>query len=212
MLNAVLHTTEDQVKMTSQTWHAGVLGRGYDAVIFDCDGTLVDSTDAHFASFVAAAADQGFVFDRDWYLARTGLDRVSLFEQFANEHADEFDIAKAINQSIATFVQTAHRVTAIAPTQRLVEQLGTNHALAVGTNAEPVVARASLHATGLFEHFDHIVAKTEGLAPKPAPDIFDAARRLLGTESAKTLVVEDSIQGVTAAKHAGMDVIEILAR
>jgi beta-phosphoglucomutase-like phosphatase (HAD superfamily) len=46
-------------------------------VIFDCDGTLVDSSDLHLRSFQSALRAQGHDMDRDWYHARTGLDRLS---------------------------------------------------------------------------------------------------------------------------------------
>ncbi len=212
MLKAVLHTANGKINLTSQSWHGVIVERGYDAFIFDCDGTLVESAEAHFASFAAAASAQGFEFERDWYLARTGLDRVSLFRDFAQMKGDAFDIAAAVTKSISIFIETSQRVRSIPETKTLVEALATDHPLAVGTNAEDDVARASLRATGMLDCFDHVVSISNGLLPKPSPDIFTTAQQLMGVPLAQTLVIEDAVQGVTAAKLAGMDVIEIAHR
>ena len=209
MIDAVLHTSDGVINLTSETWQNDILERGYKAFIFDCDGTLVESADVHFASFFKAAGEQGHDLDRDWYLARTGLDRISLFQEFAETVDGDFNIGVAVSRSIGFFIEISSRVTSIAEVESLVNYLGQSYPLAVGTNAEREVAEASLRASGLLHHFDHIVAVTDGLKPKPSPEIFAKASDLLGLPRAQTLVVEDSKQGVAAAKGAGMDVIEI---
>jgi len=209
MIRATLHTAAGNAEITSDTWLNDVLKKGYQAFIFDCDGTLVESANVHFTSFAKAAEDQGYQLDRDWYFARTGLDRRSLFQEFAGECARGFDIEAAAENSISRFVEISDRVMAIPETETLVRQLGLTFPLAVGTNAERQVAEASLRATGLIDCFDHIVAITDNLKPKPSPEIFAKAAEMLGVPRMQNLVIEDSIQGVTAAKAAGLDVIEI---
>ena len=208
MITATLHTDDGTTAITSETWLGVIQDRGYTAFIFDCDGTLVESADVHFTSFFKAAAEQGHVLEREWYLARTGLDRISLFHEFAKS-AVAFDIDDAVARSITLFIDISDRVTAIPEIESLVKTLGLTAPLAVGTNAEKHVAHASLQATGLLSHFDEIVAVTDGLAPKPSPEIFSRAADLLGAPRPRTLVIEDSVQGVAAARSAGMDVIEI---
>lgn len=195
--------------MSCATWHQDLVQRGYTAFIFDCDGTLVESADVHFAAFEAAASEQGFTLDRDWYLARTGLDRQTLFQEFAIMVEREFNVESAVSRSISNFIALSARVKPIAETETLVRMLSPEFPLAVGTNAEKSVAEASLRATELFPHFNHIVAISDGHAPKPAPDIFSHAATLLGAPPDKTLVIEDSEQGVLAAQRAGLDVIEL---
>lgn len=208
MISAKLHTEDTITEVSSATWLSVFEERGYTAFIFDCDGTLVESADVHFASFAQAASEQGHVLERDWYLERTGLDRISLFQAFAKS-VDTFDVGSAASRSIALFSEISDKVVPIPETKALVEHLAKAHPLAVGTNAEEDVARASLRAAELLHHFDHIVAVTDGLKPKPSPEIFARAAALLGTPTARTLVIEDSVQGVQAAKAAGLDAIQI---
>ena len=209
MITARLHTTEEILDLTSETWKDEILRRGYRAFIFDCDGTLVESAAVHFQSFQQAAAEQGQTLERDWYLERTGLDRLSLFQEFSNTK-HPLDIERACKHSIELFVAMSDQVTAIADTRQLVDDLSNIGPMAVGTNAEKTVAEASLQATGLRKYFDHIVAISDGLPPKPAPDIFQRAAKLLEFDS-DVLVLEDSVQGVAAAKAGGFDVVELLS-
>lgn len=146
--------------------------------------------------------------DRDWYFVRTGLDRASLFADFASEV--ELDVALAVQDSIAAFVLNAEAVSPIMETAKLLKVLEPSFPIAVGTNAETAVARASLQATGLIHYFDQIVSISDHLPPKPAPDIFLKARDHLGFPAANTLAFEDSDEGVRAALAANLDVIQLV--
>ncbi len=210
MITALLHTDGDEVlEITSDTWRNVISQRGYRAFIFDCDGTLVESSEVHFQSFSQAISEQGQALDREWYLERTGLDRVSLFKEFSAV-MQPLDIELACKRSIEAFVAISDKVVAIQDTKRLVEALSKVGPMAVGTNAERPVAEASLQATGLRDYFDHIVAISDGLPPKPAPDIFLRAANLLLSDHG-VLVIEDSVQGVAAAKAGDFDVIQLLS-
>lgn len=179
-------------------------------MIFDCDGTLVQSSEAHFQSFQAAVRAQGQDMQRDWYCARTGLDRQSLFAAFAGDVSRELDVALAIEQSIQEFIALSSSVTAIDETAELVRALSPSYPMALGTNAEYEVATASLRATDLLEYFDNIVSISDGIAAKPAPDIFLRATENLGFLATETLVFEDSSEGVRAALEAGLDVFQLM--
>lgn len=193
----------------SKNWHSEVIAGGYRAVIFDCDGTLVNSSEAHFQSFRAAVRAQGHNLDRSWYEERTGLDRRSLLSAFAAETSGKLDVPLAIQQSIDAFIGSSKRVFPIHETMKLVHGLHPSHPMAVGTNAEVEVATASLCAVNLFDYFETIVSISDGLPAKPAPDIFIQAMQRLGVSAAQTLIFEDSEEGIRAAITAGSDAIQV---
>jgi beta-phosphoglucomutase-like phosphatase (HAD superfamily) len=209
-MDSIFYSRGGQRHVSSENWHSEIIAGDYRAILFDCDGTLVDSSDAHFQSFQYAARAQGFDLDRNWYALRTGLDRLSLLTAFSEEMSGAMDIALAAQQSIDAFISKTTTVSPIEETNRLLRALDRTYPMAVGTNAEIEVATASLKAVGLLDYFGAIASVSDGLPAKPAPDIFVHAAKRLGVPAAMTLVFEDSKEGVSAAIAAGSDVLQII--
>lgn len=212
MRHSIFHRAGTTHEMTSDTWLQLVMDGGYEAVIFDCDGTLVESSETHFLAFQSAVNAQGYAMERAFYDSRTGLDRHSILASFSEDISAPVDIPLAVQDSIAAFIRGSTNVTPICETVDLVRQLRPNFKLAVATNSEGEVANASLTQVGLQDHFDHIVSISSALPPKPAPDLFIAAAKAMLTDGAKTLVFEDSREGVQAGRRAGMDVVQVKPR
>jgi beta-phosphoglucomutase-like phosphatase (HAD superfamily) len=210
MRHSIFHHAGTTRELTSDAWLQLISDGSYQAVIFDCDGTLVESGEAHCQAFQTAVGTQGCTMERAWYDARTGLDRKSILAAFAKTIDGPFDVGSAVSASITAFILGSSAVLPILETTTLAKTLRPTHKLAVVTNSEKDVAAASLCATGLQTHFDHVVTISDGLPPKPAPDLFIAAAKRLNTSATKTLVLEDSKEGVQAAIQAGMDVLQVL--
>jgi HAD superfamily hydrolase (TIGR01509 family) len=209
IIDSILFAAGTQRNVAPQDWYSEIVAGGYQAVIFDCDGTLVESSEAHFQSFRAAIRAQGHDIAESWYAQRTGLDRRSLLTAFASSISGTFDVNAASQASIEAFTNLTAKVSPIAETVTLVQKIWQSRPMAVGTNAEAEVAKASLQATNLLGYFDFIVSVSDGHAAKPAPDIFNDARRRIGFPAARTLVFEDSAEGVRAALAAGLDAIQV---
>lgn len=209
MLTGVLHQADGQSDLSCDSWERHVLESGYAAVIFDCDGTLIDSEEAHFSSFAQAVEDQGHVLERIWYNERTGLDRLSLLQTFRDTVAPDLDVMRAVDESIRNFITSGPPVALVPETATLVAKLKGRLPIAVSTNAERSIVTASLKAVDLIGAFDAITCTSDDVRPKPAPDLFLLAAERLKTDPLRTLVFEDSAQGIAAARAAGMDVIAV---
>lgn len=208
IIGATLHAGDRVRSVAVQDWLAAFEGLAVKAVIFDCDGTLVHSAEAHFRAMQDAAAAQGYVMANDWYRLRTGLDRASLFDEFKTVAGPSFDVERGIRDSIAAFALHTALIQPVPETAALVADLRRRgYPIAVGTNAETSIARTSLSAMGLGDSFAAIVSISDNLPPKPDPAIFQEAARRLGKAPAQCLVVEDSRQGLAAARAAGMSVL-----
>lgn len=191
MRDSYLYSHGTRRAITSDCWAAEISAGGYRALIFDCDGTLVDSANAHLRSLQSAVRAQGYEIHHDWYHARTGLDRQSTFQEFNKKTLGPLDIAAASQHSIDHFIANSAAVLPISETTQLLDLLKGQCRMAVGTNAEIEVAQASLKACGLLHYFEHMSSVSQGLRPKPAPDIFRDAAERLGSPYSQTLVFED---------------------
>ena len=209
-MNSVLHHKGIVQQLNSDGWLKTIEAEGFATVIFDCDGTLVESSDAHMQCMQAAARDQGFEMPSAWYLARTGLDRQSLFREFAGYVERPFDIGLAQDRSIALYSKFTGLVRPLEEPVALAKALRHRDIpLAVVTNAERAVAQQSLERVGILHLFEHLVSISDGVRAKPAPDMFDLAATKLSVAPGEILVFEDSSQGMSAAIAAGMSVIQL---
>ena len=180
------------------------------AVIFDCDGVLVDSEILALEVELAILAEQGLQFEREDYVTRfMGLSHQSFHDEIDREA--QARLGRPISDVIRDELATRLRQTMIA---RLTEVPGAGAAVA-GTGLLKAVASSStreglerkLRQVGLWDYFEpHVYSADHVAQAKPAPDLFLHAARALGVDPGECLVLEDSVNGVIAAKRAGMRV------
>lgn len=211
-MQSTLRMEGQSTLLNSEGWLDMIAAEAFDAVIFDCDGTLIDSSDVHFQCMCAGTQEQGHEMSADWYAARNGLDRMSLLEAFRNSFDSTFDVDRACRTSIAHCDKAVHLARPIGETINLAKTLGDRAMpLAVATNAEREVCERLLDTVNIRELFDTVVCISDKVPPKPSPAIFQLAATRLGHPNGKVLIIEDSLQGVQAAQLAGMPVIELSA-
>lgn len=181
----------------------------FSALIFDCDGTLVNTAPAHFHAIRQALAPQGHLMEEAWYMQRTGLTPDALLDQQEAETArlgkrlslDRAAVFASYNQHFHSGLHLLREVEAVAATAR---EWHGRVPMTVASNGRLANVEASLRSTGLLALFDHIVSADEVAHGKPAPDVFLEAARRMGVAAASCVVLEDSDEGLTAAHAAGM--------
>lgn len=177
------------------------------AIIFDCDGVLVDSEAIALEAELAALAQHGMQYDPIAYRRRfLGTAEAAFFAML-----DEDAAARAITLP-ATFRSDLRRRIRDAFEERLNEVPGAARAIACVTQAKAVASSSStaglerkLKKTALWDAFaPHVYSADLVARGKPAPDIFLHAAAALGVAPSACVVVEDSVNGVIAARAAGM--------
>ena len=178
------------------------------AVLFDCDGVLVDSEVISLEVEIAMLGELGLVFERDDYLTRfMGL------STDAYHAAIDAEGRKQLGRPVSAVIRQSDRLRQ-EMAARLTEVPGTTQAIAAVTLPKAIASSGSLEGlrrpvtrTGLWDLFaPHIYSADHVREAKPAPDIFLYAAKALRVDPENCLVIEDSIHGVAAALAAGMTV------
>jgi len=186
---------------------------GFEAVIFDCDGTLVHSMPAHFEAWCEALAFHGAggIFKEDVFYAMGGRPTKDIVVEINDEYGLKLDPEKVAFAKREAFLRKLDQLELIEEVAEFAESLRGKVPMAIATGGTRLVIEKTLQAVGVSDLFEEVVTADDVKIGKPAPDIFLKAAQLLGVKPEKCLVLEDAPAGVMAAQLAGMTVISIPA-
>jgi HAD superfamily hydrolase (TIGR01509 family) len=184
-----------------------------DTVLFDMDGVLIDATEWHYDALNEALEIFGFEIGREEHLARfNGMTTRKKLEILSLENG----LPRELHEIISEVKQD--RTLRIAarkcfPTAAHLILLSTlkNKGMKVGvvTNSIRMTTEFMLQYSGVSKFLDVLVTNEDVVQPKPAPDGYLLAMKTLGSNPTHTVVVEDGMHGVQAAKAAGARVVEV---
>lgn len=181
------------------------------AVLFDLDGTLIDSEPRHAAAFEEVFAellpDKPHGLDLSSYIGKSDqavwLDFIS-----AHQPMQSLPVLTALKQErVIELFRRDEPIFAGVP--ELVGALAARYPLAVASGSVHAVIREALALKGLARNFRAVASVEDVEHTKPAPDIFLWAARLLGVDPKDCWVIEDSHPGIQAGLAAGARVIAI---
>ena len=188
----------------------GTVARVVSAIIFDCDGVLVDSEVLAQEVETQLLADVGLHYDRrEFNLRFMGASESAFWDGI--EADGQARLGRSITAELRGPMQ--ERVRA-AFKERLAAIAGAHEAVgavrqrkAVASSSTTKALRIKLQMVGLWDLFDpHIYSADHVTHAKPAPDLFLYAASALAAAPSACLVIEDSVNGVRAARAAGMRV------
>ncbi|MGK9477202.1 HAD family hydrolase [Melioribacter sp. OK-6-Me] len=179
------------------------------ALLFDCDGTLVDSMPLHLKAWEYAINLFGYEFDYNFFFSKRGMPSEEIIKLYNNYFGTDIDPEKIVNVKNEFFKRYADSIKPIAPVASIVYEYYNKLPMAVVSGGSKENVMQSLAVTGLDKYFDLIVTADDNLKHKPAPDMFLYAAEKLKTEPEYCVVYEDGDFGVEAAKKAGMMIVDI---
>ena len=183
------------------------------AVLFDLDGTLVDTERESAEAMARALAGHGVACDQDDRDFIIGRSWVAIYDRLRERYAhlrwsrDELIAATAAARE-GVFAELG--ITVLPGAREAVARFAA-YPRALVTGSSRVEAAQALAALGLAGLFDPVIAAEDVERSKPYPDGYLAAARALGVDPRDCLVVEDSLAGIAAGLAAGCAVIGVRA-
>ena len=188
------------------------------AVIFDLDGTLVDSYDAHYEAWRAISATHGVAVTVDDYYSHFGRRNEDLLRECwmragkGELTADEIH-ALDHEKEAAYRALVAHRFPIMDGARELVASLRADgFRTAVGSSGPPANVALAIQGLALENAFDAVVTGRDVRRSKPDPECFLLAAERISVPPERCVVFEDAPAGIAAAKAAGMRCIAITSK
>ena len=180
---------------------------GTGAVLWDMDGTLVDSEEFHWLSWRETMAAESVPITHDQFLATFGQRNDSILPRWLGAGAPAERIERVGDAKEALYRKLV-RESGLAPLPGAAEWVRRLHRenwpQAVASSAPRANLDVVLEVIGLRDCFQALVSAEDVTAGKPDPQVFLKAASRLGMTPAQCVVVEDAAAGVEAARRAGM--------
>jgi len=176
----------------------------FDAYLFDCDGTIVDSMPLHYKAWKQILGEWNCEFSEERFYAWGGMPIVEIISTLNKEYGLSMPVETLASRKESLYFEL---LPELRPVPEVVEHVLAMHgkipfAVVSGSTRDSVVA--SLTALRLLDRFDALVCAGDYQNSKPHPEAFLLAAEKLGVPPNACLVFEDTDMGIEAATAAGM--------
>lgn len=182
------------------------------AVIFDLDGTLIDTEKIYRQLWPRSIADMGYELTDEMYLSLRSLGRPFAPERFKQWYGAEFDYdeARRIRKVYFDSYIAEYGIERKPGVEELISYLHNKGIVtAIATATDPIRAKEYMDITGLSGLISKVISATMVPEGKPSPDIYQYACKELGFNPDECIAVEDAPNGIRSAYSAGLGVIMV---
>ncbi|MFI9235413.1 HAD family hydrolase [Streptomyces sp. NPDC053079] len=176
-----------------------------EAVVFDCDGLLVDTEACWTVAETAVFAAHGHSFGHEQkalVIGRTVEGAAEAMAEYFGRPGAGAELAAELLDRVRK--ELARGAAALPGAAELVRACRAAVPVAVASNSPRELLDAALESAGLAEYFTHTFAADEVRSPKPAPDLYLTACEALGAAPGRSVAFEDSATGISSARAAGL--------
>lgn len=186
------------------------LSAGYQALLFDVDGTLADNMHAHKAAYIATAEEYGVLLDPNLIDETAGWPTVAVAREIAVRYQVDFDVQVFANRKSAIFIERYIMDTkAIDYVRQVLYDSVRSHRIAIVSGGRRSTLSKTLAVIEVIGKYETLVCAGDTPEGKPSPQPFLLAAEQLGVAPEHCLVFEDGDPGVQGAIAAGMDWVRI---
>lgn len=201
--------------MTSNNIGKAPIHRGSErirmGVIFDLDGVLVDTGWAHRQAWYDLADKEGFQMTDEFFYSTFGMQNYQILSMLLGPQLPAQEIERMSQWKEKRYRELiGEKLTLPAGVKELLDELkNRGFLLAIGSSAPRDNLELIFRRLNLRHYFDAHITKEEVSKGKPSPETFLKAAEKLSLPPSRCVVVEDAVQGVEAARAAGMSVIAV---
>jgi beta-phosphoglucomutase len=180
-------------------------------IIFDMDGVLIDSAEAHFHAWRSLGEEIGTPHTREFFDSTFGMHNNQIFPLWLGSDLSQADSRRLAERKETLFLEVvSQHLVALPGARDFVEAAReAGYRRAVGSSGPRRNVETALELLGMRELFDHLVTGDDVTEGKPHPDVFLKAAAALGLPSSRAVVIEDAPQGVQAGLAAGCPVVAL---
>jgi HAD superfamily hydrolase (TIGR01509 family) len=177
-----------------------------EAILFDCDGLLLETESRWTMAERVLLARHGGQYTDEFKRRLLGTSRERTQQLIAEYLGRPPEDGPALGDELdAGFAEALaeHGTEPMPGVVGLLDALDGKLPIAVASNNGERIVRVALEIAGISRYFQAVVCASETLPGKPAPDVYLAAAAALGADPARSIALEDSATGATAARAAG---------
>ena len=178
-------------------------------LIFDFDGTIVDSMPIHYLSWREAFATCHADFSEDFFYRHAGVSLVKVVEHYNAEHGTFLSPEAVVRLKDDAHAKYLPQTTLIPPVMQIIEAYHGKLPMAVATGNSKNLTAPLLERLALEKFFDAVVYGDDVHHPKPHPECFLKAASLIDVPASACEVFEDGEAGLEGARRAGMKATDI---
>ena len=177
-------------------------------LLFDLDGTLVDTHQANFEAYRRALADCGVVLSHEAFMEVVGHQAMTFLPMLAPGLSQD-EYRQITERKAVYYKEVIHLSVANTALIKFLDDAGGKNRTALVTSAKRGNAENVLQHHGLTDKFDLIITSDDVATSKPSPEPYLLALEKLGLKPEEAIAFEDSAVGVQAAEAAGIAVVPI---
>lgn len=177
-------------------------------VIFDMDGVIVDTEPVHYFAYQQHFAQLGIAVDDQLYATFTGNSTRNIYEKLVSQFRLTDEVADLVLAKRALFndaFDSKEDLEMLEGVSDLIQSLyQEGFQLILASSSAKVTIGRVFNRFKLHQYFSHVVSGEDFPRSKPDPAIFQKAVQLSGNDASECIVIEDSTNGIKAAKSAGI--------